>query len=285
MGIHQTPQLCKTQLSSFPLSSNSTINITCGLRNGPKKPMWRSRVLSTEAIQAVQCLKLAKSPAKMEEVFSSRISRLLKADLCQVFDFLRREAWYEPDLSLFSDMICMLGKRKLIGTVEELFSVLLKEGLKPDTRAYTELIGAYLRVNKVEKAVETYEWMKASGCVPDKLTLTILIRNLESMGEEELAATIKGDSAKYLDSPERFLTEVQRKYSFSSPALCLTILAKEEDPQPCLKIFSMQTLGCKDLTEPSRGQKIAQQKKSRRLLAHNIISYWQNNRSFFADTY
>ncbi|KAK2971324.1 hypothetical protein RJ640_013425 [Escallonia rubra] len=212
MGIHQTPQLCKTQLSSFPLSSNSTINITCGLRNGPKKSLWRSRVLSTEAIQAVQCLKLAKSPARMEEVFSSRISRLLKADLCQVFDFLRREAWYEPHLSLFSDMICMLGKQKLIGTVEELFSILLKEGLTPDTRAYTELIGAYLRVNKVEKAVETYEWMKASGCVPDKLTLTILIRNLESMGEEELAATIKGDSAKYLDSPKRFLTEVQRKY-------------------------------------------------------------------------
>lgn len=63
--------------------------------------------------------------------------------------------WYEPDLSLFSDMILMFGKNKLISMVEELFSELKKEGLEPDTRAYTELIGAYLQMDMIEKAMET----------------------------------------------------------------------------------------------------------------------------------
>lgn len=184
--------------------------------------------MSTEAIQAVQCLKLAKSPAKLEQVFNTRISRLLKADLLdtlgelqrqneldlalQVFEFLRNEVWYEPNQSLFSDMMYMYGKRKLIDRVEELFSDLKKEGLEPDTRAYTELIGAYLQVDQIEKAMETYECMKESGCIPDKLILTILIRNLETAGEEQLAAAVKNDCAEYIDFPEKFLKEVERKY-------------------------------------------------------------------------
>ncbi|KAJ9536921.1 hypothetical protein OSB04_029654 [Centaurea solstitialis] len=104
------------------------------------------------------------------------------------------------------------GKKKLIGGVEKLFSDLIKEGLQPDTRAYTELIGAYLKVDRIDKAMETYELMKASGCIPDELTLTIMIRNLESAGRDELSAIIKNDCAQYLDYPNKFLNEVARKY-------------------------------------------------------------------------
>lgn len=129
-----------------------------------------------------------------------------------MFEYLRKEVWYEPDPSLFSDMILMFGKRKMINMVEQLFLELKKEGIEPDTRVYTELIGAYFQVDMVDKAMETYNCMKASGCVPDKLTLTILIRNLESAGEEELAATVKNDTIEYLDFPDKFLQEVEREY-------------------------------------------------------------------------
>lgn len=132
--------------------------------------------------------------------------------MSQVFQFIRKEVWYEPNPSLFSDMMMMFGKKKMIIMVEELFSELKKEGLEPDTRAYTELMGAYLKVEMVEKAMETYECMKASGCAPDKLTLTILIRNLESAGEKDLAATVKKDCSKYLDMPDEFLREVDKEY-------------------------------------------------------------------------
>lgn len=185
-------------------------------------------MLSTEAIQAVQSLKLAKSSIKLEEIFSSRVSRLLKSDLLdtlaelqrqgeldltlKVFEFIRKEVWYKPDLSLYSDMIMMLGKKKLIEMAEGLFSELKKEGLEPDTRVYTEMIGAYLQVGMTEKAMEMYGLMKASGCAPDKLTLTILIRNLENAGEEELAAGVKKECEEYVDYPKKFLEEIEKKY-------------------------------------------------------------------------
>ncbi|KAA8531448.1 hypothetical protein F0562_006199 [Nyssa sinensis] len=115
-------------------------------------------------------------------------------------------------------MILMLGKNKLIEMAENLFSELKKEGLEPDTGTYTEMIRAYLRVGMIQKALETYDLMKASGCVPDKLTLTILTRNLEKAGEEELTTLVKNECTEYVDSPERFLEEVERKYGclFSS---------------------------------------------------------------------
>lgn len=109
-------------------------------------------------------------------------------------------------------MILMLGKNKQIRMAEELFCELKKEGLEPDTRAYTEMIGTYLQVGMTENAMETYATMKASGCSPDKLTLTILIRSLEKAGERELAATVRKECAQFVEYPEKFLEELDQKY-------------------------------------------------------------------------
>ncbi|KAI3791698.1 hypothetical protein L2E82_05559 [Cichorium intybus] len=70
--------------------------ITCGLR----KPMRTRRpsdgVLSTEAIQAVQSLKLAaRNPSKLHQVFDSKLSRLLKDDLLDAFAELQRQQHLE----------------------------------------------------------------------------------------------------------------------------------------------------------------------------------------------
>ncbi|GMI78674.1 hypothetical protein like AT5G09315 [Hibiscus trionum] len=203
--------------------------VTCGLRGGTRKPLWKSRVLSTEAIQAVHSLRLANSDSKLHHVFSTRLSRLLKADLLdtlaelqrqneshlalKVFEFARKEVWYKPDMSLYCDMIQLLGKNKMTEMAEQLFAEIEKDGLKPNTRAYTELIGAYLQVGLIEKAMETYDRLKASGCSPDKLTFTILIRNLENAGKEELAAVLKKDCIEYLEYPKRFLEDVKKKHT------------------------------------------------------------------------
>lgn len=120
--------------------------------------------------------------------------------------------WYKPDLSLHSDMIVMFGKKKMIETAEQLFSEIEKEGIKPDTRAYTEMIGAFLRVGMVEKAMDLYKSMKEEGCNPDKLTLVILIRNLEKAGAQDLACSVRRDCEKYIDEPEKFLSEVYTKF-------------------------------------------------------------------------
>lgn len=186
-------------------------------------------MLSTEAIQAVQCLKLSQNSSfKLENVFSSKISRLLKADLLdalaelqrqneldlalKVFNFVRKEVWYVPDLSLYNPMIAIFGKNKMIEMVEQLFSELRNEGLEPDTRTYTEVIGAYFNVDMVTKAMEAYELMKALGHVPDKLTLTILIRNLERAGDKNLVEMVKKECADHFDYPQKFIKEVESTF-------------------------------------------------------------------------
>lgn len=81
------------------VSTPRTLTITCGLRNGPRKPMWKSQVLSTEAIQAVQSLKLAqKSSSKLEVVIRNKLARLLKPDLLDALAELQRQN--ELDLAL-----------------------------------------------------------------------------------------------------------------------------------------------------------------------------------------
>lgn len=100
----------------------------------------------------------------------------------------------------------------MIETAEDLFSEMRRCGLEPDTPAYTEMIGAYFKVGMIDKAMETYEMMKAEGCAPNQLTITILIRNLENHGEAALAENVKKECVEYLDSPSKFLEEVGRKY-------------------------------------------------------------------------
>ncbi|XP_055834115.1 protein THYLAKOID ASSEMBLY 8-like, chloroplastic isoform X2 [Solanum dulcamara] len=222
MGFVKQVQISSRQLNSF---SNKNEKTVCGLRNGPRKPMWRSRVLSSEAIQAVQSVKLAKSSDKLEELLKNKLSRLLKADVLdaltelqrqnqlhlalKVFNFVRNEEWYTPDLSMFNSMIMMLGKHKFIEMAEQLFVHMIKEGLQPDSRTYTELIGAYFRVDLIEKAMAMYELMKISGFCPDKLTMSILIRNLEKAEEKELVVRVKKECANYIDYPEKFLKEIE----------------------------------------------------------------------------
>lgn len=131
---------------------------------------------------------------------------------------MQNEEWYEPDLRLYHGMILMMGKNKMIEMAEEVFHKLKKDGLEPDTRAFNEMMGAYLQVDMIERAVETYELMKASGCTPDELTFKILIKNLEKF-REEFAAVVKKECNEYLDSPEKFLNDVEHKLTMKGQIL------------------------------------------------------------------
>lgn len=88
---------------------NQSSIITCGLRGGTKKPLWKSRVLSTEAIQAVHSLKLANSNSKLHHVLSTRLSRLLKADLLDTLAELQRQNEFQLALKDLGFRICEEG--------------------------------------------------------------------------------------------------------------------------------------------------------------------------------
>jgi pentatricopeptide repeat protein len=133
----------------------------------------------------------------------------------QVFEFIinDEEAGYdELLLTLYSDTILLLGKNKMIETVEEMFNRVVEKGLKPDTRLFNEMIGAYLQVGNTEKAMDFYRSMKDSGCLPNELTFTILIRSLLKNGEHELVETLKKESFDYVNAPGKFVQKVQQTH-------------------------------------------------------------------------
>lgn len=77
--------------------------IRCGPRNN-RGPLLKGRVLSIEAIQAVQSLKRAHrgDQSKLNEVLSETLPRLIKADLIAAFKELLRQDHSDLALKVFS---------------------------------------------------------------------------------------------------------------------------------------------------------------------------------------
>lgn len=189
----------------------------CSLRASQSRgPLWRGRVLDNDTIQAVQAMKRAKGdPDKIEKIIETRVSRLVKVDILavlkelqrqnechlalRVFDVVRKEVWYKPDLSLYASMITTLKRNNLIEEIKPLFAELEKEGFQPDTKAFTHLLTTFLRVGLPQNAMETYDLMKQLGCKIDEYTFKVLINGLQSLGELDLSVAVSKEYKQFLD--------------------------------------------------------------------------------------
>lgn len=197
----------------------------CSLRSSQSRgPLWRGRVLNNDSMQAVQAMKRAKGdPDKIDRIIETRVSRLVKVDILavlkelqrqdechlalRVFDVVRKEVWYKPDLFLYAAMIRTLKRSNLIEKIKPLFAELEKECLLPDTRAFTHLLSTFLRVGLPQNAIETYYLMKQSGCKMEEYTFKVLINGLQSLGELDLAVAISKEYNQFLDGYMGFLED------------------------------------------------------------------------------
>ena len=96
-------------LSSISIKNNGRgIKIKCGLRASYKKRP-PSKVLSKEAIQVIQALKLARSfPSKIEQVLNYRFSRLLKDDVLDVLAELQRQNHLDLSLKVLFQFLVLM---------------------------------------------------------------------------------------------------------------------------------------------------------------------------------
>ncbi|KAL9415634.1 hypothetical protein AB3S75_043848 [Citrus x aurantiifolia] len=176
-------------------ATRSMLAIEMRDRGQNRKPLQRGRNLSIEAIQAVQHLKRAHLHSNpLDHVFNSKFRRLLKFDMIavlrellrqnhcllalKVFEDIRKEQWYKPQVSLYADMI-------------QGFNALLKC-----------LVGFKLR----DLVVDCYELMKTVGCEPDRSSYRTVINGLEAMEEVAFSGIIRQDAFKYYGDLE-FLEE------------------------------------------------------------------------------
>lgn len=216
-------------LVPHPSTSASTVArryvpIHCGPRSN-RGPLLKGRVLSIEAIQAIQALKRAHrvDPAKLDDAYLSKtLSRLLKADLVASFNELLRQdqsqiavkvfsaiqSEYNAELSLYADLISSLARRGFTAEIDELVRDLERKGsIQADDKGLVRLVKALIEAERVEYVVRIYGLMKRSGWgstfLVDEYVAKVLSKGLRRMGERSLADEIDAELKKLYKRAER----------------------------------------------------------------------------------
>ncbi|GLJ11635.1 hypothetical protein SUGI_0173360 [Cryptomeria japonica] len=198
--------------------------VYCARASQSRGPLWSGRILNNDIMQAVQALKRTRGDqAKIERVFETRVYRLLKSDLLallqelhrqdechlalKVFDVVRKEIWYKPDLSLYASVMMVQKRNNLMEKVDSVFEELKKEPLQPDTKAFTRMLATLLRMGLPHHAIETYELMKQTQCKMDQYTFAVLIKGLKRLRQPDLADAITKEYSEFLNDPMDLLKD------------------------------------------------------------------------------
>ncbi|XP_018511100.1 pentatricopeptide repeat-containing protein At1g62350 [Brassica rapa] len=205
-------------------------------RSKNRKPLQRGRMLSIEAIQAVQALKRANPPppstspssssSMLDRVIDSKIRRLLKFDMVavlrellrqnecslslKVFEEIRKEYWYKPQVRLYADMIAVMADNSLIEELNYLYAAMKSEkGLVADTESFNTLLVILLNHKLFELVMDCYAFMQSIGYEPDRTSFRILVQGLESNGEMGLSGIVRQDAHEYYGESLEFTEEVE----------------------------------------------------------------------------
>ncbi|GMH15981.1 hypothetical protein Nepgr_017822 [Nepenthes gracilis] len=192
------------------------VTIRCGPRD-KRGPLVKGRILSTEAILAIQALKRAHngSSTTRPEVdghhLHKTLSRLIKSDLVatlnellrqgrcdlalKVFSAVRSESWYKTDLGMYADLVSALGKQGKGEDIDRLICELEEEEgngvIDCQDKGLVKLIRALIGAERRESTVRIYGMMKRSGWGStgsvDEYGARALSRGFRRFGEEGLA--------------------------------------------------------------------------------------------------
>ncbi|KAL5858649.1 hypothetical protein ACOSQ3_006107 [Xanthoceras sorbifolium] len=235
LGVKPEPKVWQS-LNWKQLAATGTSIIKMRDRSKNRKPLQRGRNLSIEAIQAIQALKRANQSHhnnnnSLEHVFDSKFRRLLKFDMMavlrellrqnqsllalKVFEDIRREDWYRPQVSLYADMIQVFAENELFEHVELVYLYLKSENcLEPEIEGFNSLLRSLVSFNLIGLVMDCYDLMKSVGCDPDRSSFRILVNGLEAVGEEGFSAIIRQDAVKYYGDLE-FLEEEEEETTAS----------------------------------------------------------------------
>ena len=109
-----------------------------------------------------------------------------------MFELLREQLWYKPNVGIYVKLIVMLGKCKQPEKAHRLFQEMIGEGCVVNHEVYTALLSAYSRSGRFDDAFTLLELMKSSrNCHPDVHTYSILIKSfLQVFAFDEVQALL-----------------------------------------------------------------------------------------------
>ena len=215
----QNPAFLKPHAPPLPstLTRRSYVPVRCGGPRSQRGPLLKGRILSIEAIQAIQTLKRfhRTNPPNLTTLISNTLTRLIKNDLLatlrellrqqqstlalRVFSTVRSE--YGADLSLYAEMVHALASGGMVDDVDRLIVELEEDeegGIVcggEDRKGLVSLIKAVVGAGRRESTVRIYEIMKRGGwgevVEPDEYVVKVLVNGLKGFGEVELAREVE----------------------------------------------------------------------------------------------
>jgi pentatricopeptide repeat protein len=112
-------------------------------------------------------------------------------EVYQVFELVRLQEWYHPDVRTYIKLLTMLGNCKKPEEAAKLFDNMLEDKVRPTTAIFTALLNIYTKSNLLDKALNLFKSMpKFEGCAPDVYAYTAMIKGCCDGGLYDRAAQL-----------------------------------------------------------------------------------------------
>ncbi|XP_043709726.1 pentatricopeptide repeat-containing protein At1g62350-like [Telopea speciosissima] len=137
----------------------------------------------------------------------SHVSHLLKTDLfavlaelqrqdqvflaMKIYEVVRKEIWYRPDMFLYRDMLMMLARNKKVDEAKRVWEDLRREEVLFDHHTYGDIIRSFLDGGLPLEAMELYDEMRRSPDPPISLPYRVILKGL--IPYPELREKVKED--------------------------------------------------------------------------------------------
>ncbi|KAL6499636.1 hypothetical protein OROGR_027546 [Orobanche gracilis] len=208
-------------------------HVITGAASSPSLSIWRrKKEMGKEGLMVAKELKrLQCHPVRFERFMKTHVSRLLKSDLVAVlaefqrqnivslsmklYDVVRKEIWYRPDMFFYRDMLMMLARNKKIDEARMVWDDLKREEVLFDQHTFGDLIRAFLDSGLPDEAMRIYD--DEMRCSPDpqlSLPYRVILKGL--IPYSELREKVKDDFLELFpdmviyDPPEGLSDDDQR---------------------------------------------------------------------------
>ncbi|CAL9018855.1 unnamed protein product [Prunus brigantina] len=177
--------------------------------SSPSLSIWRRRKeMGKEGLIAAKELKRLRShPLRLDQFIRLNVSRLLKSDLVavlaefqrqdqvflsmKIYNVVRKEIWYRPDMFFYRDMLMMLGRNKKVDEAKQVWGDLKREEVLFDQHTFGDIIRAFLDNGLPSEAMEIYDEMRQSPDPPISLPFRVILKGL--LPYPELREKVKDD--------------------------------------------------------------------------------------------
>lgn len=111
--------------------------------------------------------------------------------MAQLYDVVRKEIWYRPDMFFYRDMLMMLSRNMRVQEIKRVWEDLKREEVLFDQHTFGDIIRTCLDSGLPSKAMDIYEEMRQSPDPPLSLPFRVILKGL--IPYPELREKVKDD--------------------------------------------------------------------------------------------